>query len=325
MEKQLVSSSYLDTNWSNQLKGIAMIMVVIGHLQIVSHMAAWGLGIFLIVTGFGLTRSYLKNGLNNFFIKKINKIFVPYFFVTIIWVIIDALLKIQHSFPTTIMALLGLNFTENIDKSMWYITFLLIWYIVFYFVFKFIKGNSIKVIVLFATSVMLAILDVKKTIFPVPVAMPLYCVEFPIGVFIGLLYSKIIKINLRRLKLIHLIICAVSFLFFLLIWQSPTFKYEYYFEVLFFSVAGICIFGLLSIYSIRIKAFEFIGRISLEIFLFEYVFIYNYRFFFNLQINIWLERLFYFIFILCLSILLNILTSAVFKKLKIRANNANNS
>ncbi|HDR6821985.1 acyltransferase [Bacillus cereus] len=315
MEFDYNLKNYLNKNWSNQLKGIAIILVILGHLQILSHAGAWGVAIFLIVSGFGLTQSYLKSGINNFFKKRVSKVLVPYSIVTLIWVVIDAFIGIKHSISSTILALIGINLNEEFDKSMWYITFILMWYIIFYITFKLIRNNRIRIIVLFVFSIMFYKFS---SIFPSSVGVGLYVLEFPIGVLLGLTYKRIIDIKINKLKIIQSILTICCFgLFFVLYTQFDSYK-AYLLESLFFALGSISAFGMLSLYSVKMKVIEWIGIISFEIYLFEFVFISNYKFIFDLSLNIWVERLIYLVFVVFLSLILQKLIGTINKSSKIR-------
>ncbi|PFA05099.1 acyltransferase family protein [Bacillus cereus] len=301
MEVDYNLKNYLNKNWSNQLKGIAIILVILGHLRLISHAGAWGVAIFLIISGFGLTQSYFKSGINDFFKKRVSKVLFPYFIVTLIWVVIDAFIGIKHSVSSTILVLIGINLNGEFDKSMWYITFILMWYLMFYITFKFIRTNNIRVIMLFMFSI---ILYKFRFIFPSGVGAGLYVLEFPIGVLLGISYKKITDVKTDNLKIIQgiLTICCFS-IFFILYTQFDSYK-AYFLENLFFAFGSISLFGLLSMYSIKMKLIEWVGIISFEIYLFEFVFLSNYKFIFNLSLNIWVERLLYIVFVLCLSLIL---------------------
>lgn len=295
--------NYLNRDWSNQLKGIAIILILLGHLQIIRHASAWGVAIFLIVSGFGLTQSYSKNGIDNFFKKRISKVLLPYFIVTLIWIITDAFIGIKHSIVATILTLLGINFNAEFDKTMWYITFILLWYLLFYLTFKFVKNDTVKIIILFL--IFSIIFFAFRSIFPLAVGVQLYTLDFPIGVLLSMYYKKLLNIKEKHLMVIQSILTIGCLFMFYIFHSYFNSAIAYLLESLFFALTSISFFGLLSMYSIKLKFIEFIGNISFEIYLFEGVFINNYKFIFNLSINIWLERFIFFIFIICLSLILS--------------------
>lgn len=48
------------------LKAIAIIFVLLGHLNYLDSSGAWGVHIFLILSGYGLETSYQWNGLKDY-------------------------------------------------------------------------------------------------------------------------------------------------------------------------------------------------------------------------------------------------------------------
>ena len=54
------------------LKGIAILMVILGHMSYITWGGAGGVTIFLILSGYGIHESFKKNGLKNYWKKKIS-------------------------------------------------------------------------------------------------------------------------------------------------------------------------------------------------------------------------------------------------------------
>lgn len=48
---------------TNSLKGIAILFVLFGHTNFLDSSGAWGVHIFLLLSGYGLECSYQKNGI----------------------------------------------------------------------------------------------------------------------------------------------------------------------------------------------------------------------------------------------------------------------
>ena len=74
----------LDNNKSLFLKGIAILLVLIGHTFGSNYkLGVFGVNLFLILSGYGIYKSFNKNGLKDYFKKKIEKVYIPYLLVTI--------------------------------------------------------------------------------------------------------------------------------------------------------------------------------------------------------------------------------------------------
>lgn len=141
-----------------EIKGIAILMVIIGHVSsrygssVLNYMGAFGVALFLFISGYGLVMSYNKNGLNNFFKKRFINVFIPYVAITTIWIIFDLIKGKIYSLKTYVLLLIGFDYNRTIDETMWYISFILLWYIIFYIIFKCTNKNLLRVILLFSVS-----------------------------------------------------------------------------------------------------------------------------------------------------------------------------
>ena len=93
-------SGFLDRIQTGQLKGLAIVLVVLGHLRVhVSEhpaptYASYAVALFLFLSGFGLTMSSLKKklGVREFFVRRLSRVMVPYWMITLIILIADYLI-----------------------------------------------------------------------------------------------------------------------------------------------------------------------------------------------------------------------------------------
>ena len=84
----------------------------------------FGVAIFLILSGFGLMESYKKNGLENYFKKRLLRILTPY----VLWVMIYTII------------MYGLHFLIYLsDIRYWFVEYISLWYLVFFFVQKYFR------------------------------------------------------------------------------------------------------------------------------------------------------------------------------------------
>lgn len=58
------------------LKGIAILFVLLGHMGYLDASGAWGVHIFLIVSGYGLYCSEKKSGIDSFWRKRILAVYL---------------------------------------------------------------------------------------------------------------------------------------------------------------------------------------------------------------------------------------------------------
>lgn len=144
---------------AESIKGVAILMVLIGHgfsnfgkadYKCLSWGGAMGVCIFLILSGYGLTESYKKNGIDfKFFLRRIKKVLVPFWIVMICESLLDYLcLNRRLEIKDWILAVLGYvdYYRPCIDTTMWYITYLVICYCVFFLIFSLKIPDYLKVL-----------------------------------------------------------------------------------------------------------------------------------------------------------------------------------
>lgn len=138
---------------SEYLRGLAIVFVVLGHIlggtfgiidgHITSILGIGGVTIFLLLSGYGLYQSYQKNGLQGraYWDKKIEKVFIPYIIITVIFYVYMLLRGIAPGYIALLRNILCIDYTRTMDGTMWYMNFLPIWYLAFFCVFYF-KGST---------------------------------------------------------------------------------------------------------------------------------------------------------------------------------------
>jgi len=274
---------------TRELKGAAIMFVILGHMSIDKHIyiasnmvyaGAWGVTLFLILSGFGITKSYLNNGINlSKLFGRIKSILIPYSVVTLAWILIDSLyLEKSYSAKTILLALLGIDVKRSIDASMWYISIILFWYIIFYFAFRLPIKNSVKVLLLFCFSYVINKGYFNTLLIDLSYNWQLSAFSFPIGVSLAL-YSRKIKNCFKEVNLD--ILLAIMAVFFFIIFNilikhnSISIKY-YILSNTSLSFFFIILIALLRKYNITSTFIEFIGSISYEMYLFEGVFMWKY-------------------------------------------------
>jgi fucose 4-O-acetylase-like acetyltransferase len=203
-----------DRDVTRQVKGIAILLVILGHLQVyglingpdtLRFAGAWGVSIFLITSGFGLSQSYRWTSPDIIFFKKrIPKIIVPYAIVTISLIIVDFLVQgRQYSLSTVLLSILGLDLSHAVDPTMWYITFIFWWYLIFYMVYRLPISKPFQVILLFAAS---GLTYCIKSVHPLSAP---YIFDFPVGVFLGIIRPLFVAVG-RKIQTFIVIISTLS-------------------------------------------------------------------------------------------------------------------
>lgn len=277
--KKVKKSKNLNDNYFNQtqtsiLKGISILLIVVHHLTIrlinpnfmkpFLNVGFLGVAIFFFISGYGLISSYLKdeNHLNNFFSKRVARVYIP-FMVTNIFIGITSILIFDESYSITEIFLTSI-FLKNITSGQvfWYINATILFYIVFYLTLKFLKTTTKAIIIMFIYSIIyIFVCRIQE--------MGIYwyntALAFPFGVLVAYKKEKIlyiIKTYYNKLFIIFLIGFVIIFLI-----SFEESKNKFIFDTI-SSILFIFLVMLLN-YKLNIKSklLDFIGSISFEIYL----------------------------------------------------------
>ncbi|MBU3073207.1 acyltransferase family protein [Clostridium estertheticum] len=221
--------AFLNRQLTNEVKGLAMLIIIIHHLcrHVVSNandlilfydLGYVGVGIFLFLSGFGLMSSLISKGDENFFLKKVIRIYIPFVFMNLIWIFSDYyFLNIHQGIFKNIACIIGIIIS---DRNYWYIPFLILWYIVFHFVMKLKITNKYKIFILLFVSIIIIVNSTsgngRGNAF-----------SFPFGIIVAL-YKDRVEILYNNIKLKKTIvfklflICGVLMYFFYLVSNIST-------------------------------------------------------------------------------------------------------
>ena len=139
---------------TQELKGFGILTVVFAHFAYMlvtnadflfplSIIAGVGVDLFLFMSGYGLTVGMMKKPLPilEFYKRRVIKIFIPFWVAIILIFAANAIfLDIHYSVPYMIRSLLGWFPTasgfEDVNSPFWYITWMMMFYILFPLVFS---------------------------------------------------------------------------------------------------------------------------------------------------------------------------------------------
>ena len=193
----------MDRNYTTTLKGISIFMIMLCHMacfwpsgRFLTPLGGIGVAIFLITSGYGLTESYKKTGLVNFWHKRLLKVYFPYAIVCILLCIFK-----HHSVYNL--------FTDLILYTcpFWFIQFIIIQYIIFYLVLRFAGRYRIPIYVVVSFITLFISNELRGE----------QSFSFLIGILMSLYYSPLNNL-LKKIKFgyakvgIPLFIIAIFFL-----------------------------------------------------------------------------------------------------------------
>ncbi|HEY3347349.1 MAG TPA: acyltransferase [Nitrospirota bacterium] len=201
------SSRFMDMEQTNQLKGLAILLVFAGHIDkivpkswILPDISFIGVSIFLFCSGFGLMTSAMKRDytVREFAYKRLLKIFIPYWIITAIIIPADVLLLGKHySVSELIMTLMGINITyslKRLDYARWFITYILIMYAFFISAVKLARTPAARAsAILLMVIVMAAVLTVFRGRMVYAsgfIGYIGYCIFFPLGAYFAIVKDR---------------------------------------------------------------------------------------------------------------------------------------
>lgn len=177
------------------IKGIAILLVIIAHvghggfgIRYFVPLGSFGVAVFLILSGYGLMESYNRNSLIGFWKKRILRLFVPY----LIWITGYSLY----------LFLSGKQIIIN-DLRYWFVEYIIIWYIAFYIIMKFLPRYKWPLFILLAS-----LLFWFK-----PCLQAQQSLSFIIGILLSCHKEYVNKLSFHRifqLGLICISICLIS-------------------------------------------------------------------------------------------------------------------
>jgi len=155
----------MDKEQTKMLKGIAILMVVIGHIGGFSGLipsiplGACGVYIFLFLSGYGLMRSVTEKGLQRYWIKRIKNVYFPYL-VVLVFVLTLAIIVRND---VGIGFIRYLFFIDYPFGEYWYLLIQVEWYIAFFLIwnakFKFSMDFKWILFLMIAADVLIVLMN----------------------------------------------------------------------------------------------------------------------------------------------------------------------
>lgn len=165
---------FLDLTQTVQLRGIAILLIMIGHLGsnvLVRNsfipaplLSTCGLYMFFFLSGYGLMRSHQAQNYNlsHFIKRRVNRVFIPYWITTALFLLLDYfVLAEQYPFKLIALTTLGINFhlkIQLLDYARWFITLILFFYCVFFIATRF-KRLTIQMLTLLGVPITVCLLN----------------------------------------------------------------------------------------------------------------------------------------------------------------------
>jgi hypothetical protein len=129
----------------------------------------------LILSGYGIFLSIEKKGLNNFFSKRVMRVYIPFILamtgkiLIFDYFILNKRSSVGNSLLNIFLA------PSSLDMNMWFIVYILFWYCITYVIFSVNKLNKSKIFYFFLTAIVVCILPVPDTWHNNPFSFPFGC------------------------------------------------------------------------------------------------------------------------------------------------------
>lgn len=265
-------------NASNNAKGVAIFCVMFFHLvqmkklpidSFYSFFATASVSFFLIASGYGLTNSYLKSGINNFFLKRIKAVYIPFALATIILSLVKGFIPGEISSVVRTITFLAPELP--VDGTMWYIYYIAVLYVVFYFSFYICERYSINtafaLLMIVAFSVLMYNISLPIKYNLIGTLFSFHAFSFPVGVLLGMIKIK----NNKIIRLYHYAIIILFLMMFASLKTHPSMIKFTFTSVLF----GLALISIFEVVKVKGAIISFLGAYSYEAYLFEGVLRYN--------------------------------------------------
>ncbi|MFL0252472.1 acyltransferase family protein [Clostridium neuense] len=268
---------FMDKDSTIQLKGVAIIFVILAHMKLmyyfdakaIGNFGAIGVDIFLMLSGYGVYKSYKKRGVGiDFILRRLKKIYTPLIIVVLlelVWRIYGE--KSNYSIHRIITFFTGFDTKRTLDGTYWYISFILLWYAIFFIIYRYSKHKKISIILLFCFSYLFKVSKFISPIGDLSWQYSLHFISFPFGILVATYERNIIELlnkDMYKLIIIVLVIGSISshYVF------SGNSEYYWLYDI---NVSMIFIFlgVLLQSLGFMSKFLKSIGNISYEVYLVE--------------------------------------------------------
>lgn len=198
---------WMDRNYTTAIKGLSILLIVWAHsgamlyIDGIQFIAGIGVTLFLICSGYGLKNSCQKNGLREFWKKRFWGVCVPFWIIEFFGLLNSGRFSIRDYFLDAI-------FIKSATSYGWFMGYIVICYLIFYIVERFIETDKLKILILFSVFLIWFLLESLFFANPnMPFLRARQMLSFPIGVILAMKKEKIEK-KLNKKYIDFLFVCV---------------------------------------------------------------------------------------------------------------------
>lgn len=196
--------SFFPTSLTAEMKGLAMLMVICGHVGyfLVSDQrflfpfsVAMGVGVdlFLFLSGFGLTISALKKKLSphQFYVRRFSRLYLPLWIIMLVYIPLD-IFVLHRQYETASIFQIALGWIQqadlynNFNSPLWFLTLIVFYYLIFPRIF-WRKAPELSAVIFYLLGLIILLIN-PVIIKDVRRLYELHYLAFPLGMmFAGIL------------------------------------------------------------------------------------------------------------------------------------------
>ncbi len=296
---------FLSLGNTKMLQGFCAVLIIIHHIsqvlsdsKVLSPFNEYGVlfvGIFFFCSGYGLIKSFRTkdNYMQGFLGKRLPAVLIPFYITTFIFMAIFLLLSPKPSLKQIILNVTGI---QLINPQAWYIVAVVLLYIAFYFIFKYIKNEKIAFVSMAVFIACYIIFGIFLRHGPWWLQGEWWyntCFLF----YIGMLIARFEKGLIVIVKKYYAIILPVAIATFVVMYRVSNYtigKFSYYAQtetasgypetlICFFTQLPAVILFVAAVFILCMKItfsnviLRFLSKISLELYLIHYLFLLLYK------------------------------------------------
>lgn len=272
---------FIKKSTSVNLKGFAAVSIILHHLysqgcivgdgwivKLLENFGACNVVLFYTLSGYGM---YMASTGGKQSINQLIKIYIPYLFVTSIWAVYwYANSCTAGSLGKIFLIFVGVvtDYNWEVDRTMWYMTFLFFWYLIFGCLWLLKNINvKIKILILFAVA---SYLHISWGTFAPSLSMLIRqsAYGFPCGVLLAYIAVNCGKtITILNKRIVQFLLAGVCLsLFFVMYFKLQFNDNIYVISSFLYAMALIFLFNFIASFY-EIKMLNFIGQNSYMIYL----------------------------------------------------------
>lgn len=296
------SLDYLSINNTVEIKGFFAIVVVFHHLtQAINKDASllglknWGylaVAVFFFYNGYGLMlKTRERKPYVSDFYRRILKILIPFAIMYFVYIVLDYCDGKQYSVVDIVKSLVN---GVPIAGNLWYIIFLLFYYIVYWIIVNFCKGNKQKI------TIAIGVFLVIWLFFCIWRKMAYLWYVSNITIMLGLVWENRRHVFDQMIKKYYAVAIGLSAVVFVSMHVLFLFIHNSFIGYIFLIISSLFFVAFVLMYNMAIpnnsRLLRFTGKISFELYMIHGCFIKAFR---SNYINIKNDYLFALLVLLC--------------------------